>query len=127
MEALRRWRPAAQRHWRLGHLDAVTVNADSQRLGLAIDALLENAVQHTGPDDVIRLSVQGGDRATHLIIEDTGDGIPRSELARIFDRFTGGLGRQRASRHRARPGAGPRDRPRARRGGAGAQHARRGQ
>jgi signal transduction histidine kinase len=92
MEALRRWRPAAQRHWRLGHLDAVTVNADSERLGLAIDALLENAVQHTGPDDVIRMSVQGGDRAAHLIIEDTGDGIPRSELAGIFDRFASGPG-----------------------------------
>ncbi len=92
MEVLRRWRPTARRHWRLGHLDAVTVNADRERLGLAIDALLENAVQHTGPDDVIRMSVQGADRAAHLIIEDTGDGIPRSELPRIFDRFTSGLG-----------------------------------
>lgn len=92
MEVLRRWRPAAQRHWRLGHLDAVTLNADRERLGLALDALLENAVQHTGPDDVIRMSVQGGDRAAHLIIEDTGDGIPQSQLARIFDRFTSGLG-----------------------------------
>jgi signal transduction histidine kinase len=92
MEVLRRWRPTAQRRWHLGHLDAVTVSADRERLGLAIDALLENAVQHTGPDDVIRMSVQGGDRAAHLIIEDTGDGIPRSELARIFDRFTGSLG-----------------------------------
>ena len=91
MEVLRRWRPAAQRHWRLGHLDEVTLNADRERLGLAIDALLENAVQHTGPDDVIRMSVQDGDRAAHLIIEDTGDGIPRSELARIFDRFTSGM------------------------------------
>jgi signal transduction histidine kinase len=88
MEVLRRWRPTAGRLWRLGHLDAITITADRERLGLAIDALLENAIQHTGPADVIRLSVRLIDHAAHLIIEDTGAGIPRGELARIFDRFT---------------------------------------
>lgn len=88
MEALRRWRPTADRLWRLGRLDAITVTADRERLGLAIDALLENAIQHTGPDDVISLSVRLIDHAAHLIIEDSGAGIPRSEIARIFDRFT---------------------------------------
>ena len=88
MEVLRRWRPTADRLWRLGRLDAITVIADRERLGLAIDALLENAIQHTGPDDVIRLSVRLIDQAAHLIIEDSGAGIPRGELARIFDRFT---------------------------------------
>ena len=88
MEALRRWRPTADRLWQLGRLDAITVTADRERLGLALDALLENAIQHTGPDDVIRLSVLLIDHAAHLIIEDSGAGIPRSEIARIFDRFT---------------------------------------
>ena len=88
MEVLRRWRPTADRLWRLGRLDAITVTADRERLGLAIDALLENAIQHTGRDDVIRLSVRLINQAAHLIIEDSGAGIPRGELARIFDRFT---------------------------------------
>ncbi len=92
MEVLRRWRPTAERLWRLGRLDAVTASADRERLGLAIDALLENAVQHTGPDDTIRLSVLRGDRAAHLIVEDTGDGIPRSELTRVFERFATSAG-----------------------------------
>jgi signal transduction histidine kinase len=92
MEELRRWRPAAQRLWRLGRLDEVTVNADRERLGLAIDALLENAVQHTGPDDTIRLSVVHHDRGAHLIVEDTGGGIQRTELARVFERFTTSAG-----------------------------------
>ena len=34
--------------WRIGRLDPVTVRADRERLGLALDALLENAVRHTG-------------------------------------------------------------------------------
>ncbi len=61
-DALRRWQPAAQRRWQLGQLDAAIVSADRERLGLAVDALLENAVQHTGAGDLIRLSVRGAGR-----------------------------------------------------------------
>ena len=53
MEILRRWRPTADRRWQLGQLDKVTVRADRERLGLAVDALLENAVRHTASGDVI--------------------------------------------------------------------------
>ena len=45
------------RQWQLGRLDAVTIGADRERLGLAVDALLENAVRHTGSGDTIQLSV----------------------------------------------------------------------
>ncbi|MGH3252296.1 MAG: sensor histidine kinase, partial [Trebonia sp.] len=38
-ELARRWRPTADRSWRIGHLDQVTVQADRVRLGLALDAL----------------------------------------------------------------------------------------
>jgi len=87
--ALGRWRPTARRRWQLGRLDAATASADRERLGLALDALLENAVRHTGPGDVIRLSVRGGGRGAtaRVIVEDSGTGIPRAELAHIFDRF----------------------------------------
>ena len=90
MEVLRRWRPAAQRRWQLGRLDAATVSADRERLGLAVDALLENAVQHTLADDVIRLSVWGDSALARVVVEDAGSGIARAELAYIFDRFRSG-------------------------------------
>ncbi len=92
MEVIRRWRPAAKRRWQLGHLDEVAVVADKERLGLAVDALLENAVRHTGSHDVIKLSAisdQGGDTAS-LLVADDGGGIPAAELAHIFDRFATG-------------------------------------
>ncbi|MGH3285658.1 MAG: sensor histidine kinase, partial [Streptosporangiaceae bacterium] len=57
MELIRRWRPTAQRTWQIGLLDHVRVRADRERLDLALDALLENAVRHTGKSDVIQLSV----------------------------------------------------------------------
>jgi signal transduction histidine kinase len=94
MEVLRKWMPTAARRWRLGRLDAVTVEADRERLGLAVDALLENAVRHTGEGDTIQLSVLPGDGGGtgRMVIADSGSGIPPPELAHIFDRFRSGTG-----------------------------------
>ena len=66
------------------------MHADRERLGLAMDALLENAVQHTSGDDVIRLSVLQlgrGSRFACMVVQDTGEGIAAANLASIFDRF----------------------------------------
>jgi signal transduction histidine kinase len=92
MEVIRKWRPTAARRWQLGRLDAVTVSADRERLGLAVDALLENAVRHTTEDDMIQLSVvaDGHGAPARMIVADTGAGIRPTELERIFDRFRTG-------------------------------------
>ncbi len=92
MEILRRWRPTADRRWQLGRLDKVTVQADRERLGLAIDALLENAVRHTASGDVIKLSVVavGYGLPVRMIVADTGQGIPAELLRHVFDRFRSG-------------------------------------
>jgi len=92
MEILRRWRPTADRRWQLGRLDRVTVQADRERLGLAIDALLENAVRHTADGDVIKLSVAaaGHGRPTRMIVADGGQGIPAELVPHVFDRFRSG-------------------------------------
>jgi len=92
MEVLRKWLPTAERRWQLGRLDAVMVDADRERLGLAVDALLENAVRHTSDGDVIQLSVEsaGDGSAVRMIISDTGRGIPAAELDHLFERFRSG-------------------------------------
>ena len=92
MEILRRWQPTADRRWQLGRLDKVTVQADRERLGLAVDALLENAVRHTASGDVIKLSVVavGYGLPVRLIVADTGQGIPADLLRHVFDRFRSG-------------------------------------
>jgi signal transduction histidine kinase len=92
-DVLLRWRPTADRCWQLGELDPVTALVDAERLGLAIDALLENAVQHTRPDDLIRLSLlapDGGVGLLRVVVQDTGTGIGPDDLAHIFDRFATG-------------------------------------
>jgi signal transduction histidine kinase len=91
-ELVRRWRPAADRRWRIGTLESVTVHADRERLALALDALIENAVRHTSDDDVIQLAVTGGapDGPARLVVTDTGAGIAADQLPFIFDRFRTG-------------------------------------
>jgi len=91
-DVLWRWRPTAARHWQLGRLDEATALADPERLGLAIDALMENAIQHTGPDDLIRLAVTCEEPAgvVSLLVQDSGTGIEAADLEHIFERFATG-------------------------------------
>jgi signal transduction histidine kinase len=93
---VRRWRPTVDRHMRIGQLDAVTVQADRERLGLALDALIENAVRHTTRNDVVQLSVIRGypGAPARMVVADTGSGIAVDQVPLIFDRFRTGLVRE---------------------------------
>ncbi len=86
VDAIRRWTPTP-RAWRLGRLDDVIVRADTDRLALALDALIENAVKHTTSEDAIELSVARREGAAVVSVRDTGPGIPPEDLDRIFERF----------------------------------------
>jgi two-component system sensor histidine kinase BaeS len=85
-DALERWgyRP---RQWRLGPVTEVTVLADRDRLALALDALLENAIAHTGSGGEIEVSARRVDGHVVLMVADSGTGIAPADLDRIFQRF----------------------------------------
>ncbi|HEY8679038.1 MAG TPA: HAMP domain-containing sensor histidine kinase [Candidatus Dormibacteraeota bacterium] len=100
VRALRRWSPTP-RQWRLGATDEAVVEADAERLELAIDALIENAVKHTTPADWIELSVRRH-HGVEIEVADSGAGIAPDDLERIFERF----GRADASRQRDTGGMG---------------------
>jgi signal transduction histidine kinase len=87
IEALDRW-GYAPRRWRLGEVAEATVSGDSDRLAVALDALLENAIAHTDKDDRIELSARVEDGHVILAVADSGCGIPEADLERIFGRFS---------------------------------------
>ncbi len=87
METLHRWSQTPRR-WSLGALTEATVLADEDRLTLALDALIENAVDHTERDGQIELSARLDGENVVFAVADSGSGIPASEVGRIFGRFT---------------------------------------
>jgi signal transduction histidine kinase len=87
VEALGRW-GYTPRRWRLGEAAEATVPGDRDRLGAALDALLENAIAHTDKDDLIELSARVEDGHVILAVADSGCGIPQADLERIFGRFS---------------------------------------
>ena len=84
--ALERW-GYLPRQWRLGPVTDVTVVADRDRLALALDALLENAIAHTASGGQIEVSARREDRHVVLMVADSGTGIAPADLDRIFQRF----------------------------------------
>jgi signal transduction histidine kinase len=89
VDVLQRWAPT-DRDWQLEARTAAaaTVTADPDRLGLALDSLIENAVKHSGPGDQIRLGARRRDGRVVITVADSGSGIPGDMLEGIFERFT---------------------------------------
>jgi signal transduction histidine kinase len=86
LDAYHRW-AATPRRWILGDLDDVQAEADPDRLAVALDSLIENAVNHTRPDDSIEMSVRRSATTAVISVRDSGTGISRADLDRIFHRF----------------------------------------
>lgn len=61
--------------------------ADADQLMLALDALVENAVQHTAPGDAVTIASRPAAAGVEILVRDAGPGVPSGALERIFDRF----------------------------------------
>jgi two-component system phosphate regulon sensor histidine kinase PhoR len=61
--------------------------ADPRILEQILTNLLENAMKYTEAGGQIRLSVVGGTDRVRIAVSDTGIGIPKADVARIFERF----------------------------------------
>ncbi|MEO8277121.1 MAG: ATP-binding protein [Thermoanaerobaculia bacterium] len=61
--------------------------ATEEALRRVLDNLIDNAVRHSRPGGEVRcrLTVAGG--TARLEVEDDGEGVPKRDLSRIFDRF----------------------------------------
>jgi two-component system, OmpR family, sensor histidine kinase MprB len=87
------------------HAPATTIHADlvstvmsgaPERLGRAVNNLIENAVKYSPPGEPVEIELRPGE----LTVSDHGPGIPAVDLPHVFDRFYRGL------ESRGRPGSG---------------------
>jgi two-component system, OmpR family, sensor kinase len=85
--AEQRWKPTANRHWRVGAPEGLRANGDRAQLETALDALIENAVKATRDGDEISLFAHVNGAGTVIEVSDSGPGVPREYAERVFDRF----------------------------------------
>jgi PAS domain S-box-containing protein len=71
-----------------------TLMGDKDLLKVVLINILGNAVKYTPSGGTIRLAIYAQDRNVHLEVADTGCGIPRDELPRIFEKFYRGSGQK---------------------------------
>jgi len=67
--------------------DDLKIFADSEKMNHVITNLLDNAIKYTGDAGTIRISAYNKEDSIEIQIEDNGIGIPKRELARVFERF----------------------------------------
>ena len=72
-----------------GLTESVAMEADSRQLKKVLYNLLSNAFKFSDPQTgQVWIRLASKDQSIELEVEDNGIGIPREQLARIFDRFT---------------------------------------
>jgi two-component system OmpR family sensor kinase len=99
-ETISRWGPTARRAWSARADAPGVVVADRERLEVALDALIENAVDATSDGGRISLSATADAGTLFLEVSDDGDGIETDDLSQVFERFS------RRERDRARRSGG---------------------
>lgn len=73
------------RYRRVGKLPKIT--ADKERMRLAVQNLVDNAVRYTSPGGEITISLKKEGKEIKFKIKDTGLGIPKAQQKRVFSKF----------------------------------------
>jgi signal transduction histidine kinase len=101
-DVVMRWAGVALRVWRVGEPCGAQLEADPDALRIALDALIENAVEHTAAADMIEVSGSLLRDEVVIQVSDAGTGMAPEALDRIFERFA----RAGSSTDRAQRGVG---------------------
>jgi len=67
--------------------EPVYVSGDSFQLTSAVYNLLENAIKYSSSGMPVYVSLKNTERVAEVAVRDQGVGIPRSDQARVFERF----------------------------------------
>ena len=78
------------------------VNADETKIGQVIHNLINNAVNYTGDDKKVIISLEQKGEKVRFSVTDTGEGIAESDIPRVWERYW----RSTCSRNRISAGTG---------------------
>ena len=67
--------------------DGISVQRDREAIHLVLHNLLDNAVKYSAGGDRVSLSLRRNGNSAVLSVQDSGRGIERDEIKRVFDRF----------------------------------------
>jgi two-component system, OmpR family, sensor histidine kinase BaeS len=63
------------------------VLVDPDRLGEALDALLDNALRHTPQGGAVSVDITGDNHRYRIVVTDDGEGFDPDQAAQLFERF----------------------------------------
>ncbi|HZC72723.1 MAG TPA: HAMP domain-containing sensor histidine kinase [Jatrophihabitans sp.] len=82
----RRWEIRADRIWTFT-AERLTIDADPDRIEVALDCLIENAVKFTEEYDSITVTARAERDDVVFVVEDSGTGIPPRDIERVTELF----------------------------------------
>lgn len=90
LEAVQRLLPQAEhkhQHLRIETGADLIALADADKINRALGNLLHNAIKFTPPEGQVIVRAQTNNGDVQISVSDTGPGIARADLARVFERF----------------------------------------
>ncbi len=81
----------------LNSLEDAEIFADRNELRRVMLNLCGNALNHTGESGVIEISAQAQDKDLQISVKDTGTGMPKGDVTKLFKRFSQGSSKKRSA------------------------------
>ena len=80
----------------IDNTSGVKINADKNEIRRVIVNLLGNAINHTPKDGSVQISAKTEANSIFVSVKDTGEGIHKTDIAKIFNRFSQGTSNKRS-------------------------------
>jgi signal transduction histidine kinase len=65
----------------------IEIWGDPDKLNQVVSNLVENAIKYNKPSGKVQVSLEDGEDLVNISVRDTGMGIPKDDLDKVFDRF----------------------------------------